>query len=301
MSKINVPLLAFNRGIISPKAIARVDLDRTALSAAVCTNFLLKTQGAMTIRPGTKYLGSSLNDSGAEWIEFVAATDDAALIELTHQKMRVWIDDALLSRPKVDTTLTLTDTGWEAASTGGALSTPAIDVIPTMTGYTTSGVTVSASSENTVVGGLGVVNYHLWRAADDNVGTLWADTGDGEPSTLPSWWKVNFGSGNGKAITSYSIQTPSQSGSNANAPKKWLLICSNYDTGTFATDTGKWTLEDTQGSETGWAAAERRTYTLPGADTGTVEARRYWRLTFTESNSAFQMYVGEIQMFTAAT
>ena len=115
------------------------------LSAAVMTNWIPKTQGAMTIRPGTKYLGSSLNDSGAEWIEFVAATDDAALIEMTHQKMRIWIDDALLSRPKVDTTLTLTDTGWEAASTGGVISTPAIDVIPTMTGNTTSGVTVSAS------------------------------------------------------------------------------------------------------------------------------------------------------------
>src|SRR3990167_2131424 len=150
----------------------------------------------MTIRPGTKYLGSSLNDSGAEWIEFVAATDDAALIELTHQKMRVWIDDALLSRPKVDTTLTLTDTGWEAASTGGALSTTAIDVIPTMTGYTTSGVTVSASSENAVNSLPQGHANHLWKAADDNVGTQCADTGDGEARTLPSWWKVNFGSGN---------------------------------------------------------------------------------------------------------
>src|SRR3990167_10600820 len=166
----------------------------------------------MTIRPGTKYLGSSLNDSGAEWIEFVAATDDAALIELTHQKMRVWIDDALLSRPKVDTTLTLTDTGWEAASTGGTLSTPAIDVIPTMTGYTTSGVTVSASSENVLNAIPNSSGGPLWHAADDNVSTQWADTGDGETSTLPSWWKVNFGSGNGKAITSYSIQSPSQSG-----------------------------------------------------------------------------------------
>ena len=134
MARQNIPLLSFNRGLISPKALARVDLDRTRLSAAVMTNWLPKTQGAMRIRPGTKYLGSSINDTGATWIEFAAATDDTALIELTHRKMRVWISDALLGRPKVDTTVALSDTGWSNNLTGGALLTSAIYVIPTITG-----------------------------------------------------------------------------------------------------------------------------------------------------------------------
>ena len=112
MARQNAAFIAFNRGLISPKALARVDLERTQLSAEVMTNWIPKTQGAMTIRPGTKYLGSSLNDTGAYYIEFVAATDETALLELTHQKMRVWIDDALLGRPKVDTTVVLSDTGW---------------------------------------------------------------------------------------------------------------------------------------------------------------------------------------------
>jgi hypothetical protein len=122
MARGNIGLLAFNRGLVSPKSLARVDLDRMRLSAAKMTNWLPKTQGAMRIRPGTKHLGSSINDTGAEWIEFVAATDDTALIELTHQKMRIWIDDALLERPSVATTLSLADTGWSNVSTGGGTS-----------------------------------------------------------------------------------------------------------------------------------------------------------------------------------
>src|SRR3990167_559876 len=297
MARANVPLLGFNRGLISPKALARVDLDRTRLSAAVMTNWLPKTQGAMRIRPGTKYLGSSINDTGATWIEFAAATDDTALIELTHRKMRVWISDALLGRPKVDTTVALSDTGWSNASTGGALATAAVDILPTMAAATTSGVTITASSENNQVGG-----GAAWQAADDINNSLWVDTGDGNNS-LPSWWKVDFGTdtGNRKAVTSYSIRSGFEAGHLDNAPTRWELITSNFDTGTFAVDTGKWTLEDTQGSETNWAINEKRVYQAPGGDTGTIEPRRYWRLTFFSVDGDTELYIAEIEMFTAAT
>src|SRR3990170_55311 len=134
MARQTVPFLSFNRGLLSPKALARVDLYRPRLSAEVYRNWLPKTQGAMTIRPGTKYMGSSLNDTGAEYIEFVAATDDVALCELTHQTMRIWLGDdahalALLSRPAVDTTVSLNDTGWSDTSTGGTASISAVDAI----------------------------------------------------------------------------------------------------------------------------------------------------------------------------
>jgi hypothetical protein len=72
MSRANVGFFTFNRGLVSPKALARVDLDRTRLSAERYVNWICKTRGALTIRPGTKWFGSSLRDSGAEWVEFVA-------------------------------------------------------------------------------------------------------------------------------------------------------------------------------------------------------------------------------------
>lgn len=113
----------------------------------------------MSLRPGTKYFGSSYRDTGAQWLEFVAATDDVALVELTNDTgtgegvMRLWIGSdahelALLGRPAVATTVSLTDTGWVDASTGGIVATNAVDIIPTMTAATTNGVTITASSAN---------------------------------------------------------------------------------------------------------------------------------------------------------
>ena len=100
MPRTNVDLLAFNRGVISPLALARTDVDRTRLSAEVMTNWLPKTQGAMRIRPGTKHVGSSVNDTGAVFVEFVASTADSALLELTNLKMRVWdTGDDLITIP----------------------------------------------------------------------------------------------------------------------------------------------------------------------------------------------------------
>ena len=134
MARQNPPLLSFNRGLISEKALARVDLDRTRLSAEVYNNYLPKTQGSMIFRPGTKFKGNSLNDTGAEFVEFVASTDDVALCELTNGKMRVYLGSdahnlSLLARPNVSTTLTIQDTGWDNNSTGGAVSYSATDLI----------------------------------------------------------------------------------------------------------------------------------------------------------------------------
>ena len=297
MSRANVPFFSFNRGLISPKALARVDLERTALSAEVYTNFIPKTIGAMTIRPGTKYVGSSLSDTGAQFIEFVAATDDVALPELTHNKMRIWLGSdahslALLGRPKVDTTLTLSDTGWANTSSGGAFSTPAIDTLPTMTAATTSGVTVSASSENT---SSGTANRSAWKAADDDITSRWEDTGDLTVSSLPSWWKVNFGAGNTKAITSYSIRAAHESNDLNSAPQAWTLQYNDVDTG------DGWTTVDSRSAQTGWAVSEKRTFTRLDVDTGTVEALRYWRLNFTAGNGSTILKAHEIEMFVAAT
>lgn len=128
MPRSNPDLLAFNRGLVSPLALARVDVERTRLSAAMMTNWIPKTQGAMRIKPGTKYLGSSDGDNEAAWIEFVASTvGNTALIELTNNKMRVWSNDALITRPSVSTTISngsfATSTSWTDSSSGGGTLT----------------------------------------------------------------------------------------------------------------------------------------------------------------------------------
>lgn len=57
MPRNNVPLLAFNRGIISPLALARTDIERLALSAEVQTNWMPRLLSSMMLRPGLGYIG----------------------------------------------------------------------------------------------------------------------------------------------------------------------------------------------------------------------------------------------------
>jgi hypothetical protein len=294
VARQNVPLIAFNRGLIDPKALARVDLDRARLSAEVMDNWLPKTQGAMTIRPGTKFFGSSINDTGAEYLEFVAATDDVALLELTNQKMRPWIGSdahsvSLLGRPLVDTTLTLSDTGWTNASTGGNLaqSVLAQDTVPAMEADTTDGVTVSAGAEQSGA-------EAGWRAFDDDVETRW------EPGTTDTgtWWvKVNYGAGNTKQLKTITIRASHVAEDLANAPSKWRLQGNDVDTGdgwTTEVDTGE------IGSQTGWSVSESRTFEDTGfTDTG-GNAWQFWRLQFKTVDGGTEPKIAEIENFLGA-
>lgn len=124
MAKMNAALLAFNRGVVSPKSLARVDLERLRLSAEMQTNWMPKAQGAMSLRPGLEYMGSSRNNSPAKWIEFIAATDDVAVVELTSNVARFWTPDGIIERETVATTISNSNfssaTGWTAVETGGA-------------------------------------------------------------------------------------------------------------------------------------------------------------------------------------
>lgn len=127
MAKQNVSLLAFNRGIVSKSALARVDVERIRLSAEVMTNWMPKTQGSMSLRPGFGYVGTTKSNQQAIHIPFVAATDDTALIEITNALMRVRVDDVLVSRVSVTTAVTnptfSTSASWTDTSTNGGAVT----------------------------------------------------------------------------------------------------------------------------------------------------------------------------------
>lgn len=119
-------LAVFNRGRISKKALARTDVGRVALSAEVQTNWLPRTLGSMSLRPGMGYNGT-LHGDGA-LIPFVYSTDDVAAIEMTAGLMRIWDNgDTLLTRPSVSSAVTngtfTTDlAGWTDADDAGAAS-----------------------------------------------------------------------------------------------------------------------------------------------------------------------------------
>ena len=104
--KGNAPLQAFNRGLVSRLALARTDIDRLRLSAEEQTNWMPRVLGSMMLRPGLGYIGASKSNNQAKHIPFVFALDDFALIELTNTVMRVWIDDALITRGSVSSAVT---------------------------------------------------------------------------------------------------------------------------------------------------------------------------------------------------
>jgi len=127
MAKANVDLLAFNRGVISPLALARTDLDRTRLSAEVQTNYIPRTLGSMMLRPGTEYISSTKDNNTARYIPFIYATDDQAYIEMSDSNMRVYIDDATITRASVSASFTngtfdSNVNGWTDADETGAAS-----------------------------------------------------------------------------------------------------------------------------------------------------------------------------------
>jgi len=99
----NVPLIAFNRGLVSKGGLARIDLKRTALAAEIQTNWMSRVLGGMMVRPGLGFLGDSRADAQAFHIPFVFNLSDKALVELTDQHMRVWINGSLVTRVAVAT------------------------------------------------------------------------------------------------------------------------------------------------------------------------------------------------------
>ncbi|MGE0151780.1 MAG: hypothetical protein AB7R90_04130 [Reyranellaceae bacterium] len=126
MSTQQFVLVTFNRGVVSPLALGRVDLERTRLSAETQTNWMPRALGSMSLRPGLRHVGSTRNDAKAQYIPFVFAVDDTALVELTDGQMRVLVDDAPVSRVAVSTSVTNGDftanitTGWTSAHEAGA-------------------------------------------------------------------------------------------------------------------------------------------------------------------------------------
>lgn len=131
--------LAFNRGLIDPLALARVDLKRTALSAEVMENWMPRSLGPMSLRAGTEYLGSSRSNAAARYLPFIYSVDDTALLELTDGALRVWVDDVPISRAAVATAIANGTFGtdvasWTDADEGSAVSVWATGGYMSLTG-----------------------------------------------------------------------------------------------------------------------------------------------------------------------
>lgn len=123
MSRGNVAFNAFNRGLASPKALARVDIEKLRLSAERQENFVPRVIGSMCLRPGWEYIRSTLSNKRALLIPFVYSNSDTAIIEFTDGAFRPLLDCCSITRPAVSTSVTSGDfsagTGWTIADYHG--------------------------------------------------------------------------------------------------------------------------------------------------------------------------------------
>ena len=125
--RTRIAKLAFNRGLVSRLGLARADVKRLALAAETMVNWTMRVLGSMMLRPGMAYLGNTASNLLAFHLKFEFSVTDKAIVELTNAAMRIWVDDALVTRPTVATAITngtfTTDvTGWTDADEAGATS-----------------------------------------------------------------------------------------------------------------------------------------------------------------------------------
>ena len=154
-----------------------------------------------------------------------------------------------------------------------------IDRLPTMTGATTSGVTISCTDENTFGGG----TYASWRGANKTNGDSFL-TATGNASAI---WKVDFGSGNAWVVQSYTM-TEIHSGeyvSGARTPKNWVFEGSN--------DNSSWTTLDTQSGQTAVSANNKRTFPITNST-----AYRYYRFNVNANGSGNLIGWAEVELKT---
>ncbi len=118
-------VLAFNRGVLSKLGLARTDLTRYRMAAEIMVNWMARVLGSMMLRPGWAYTGNTNANSQSKTIPFVFGATDTARIEISQNTTRVWVNDALVTRPAVATTVTngtfpTNLAGWTNSSEAGA-------------------------------------------------------------------------------------------------------------------------------------------------------------------------------------
>ncbi|NTF54421.1 hypothetical protein G6L12_05870 [Agrobacterium rhizogenes] len=127
MAKTKTYFHAFNIGVHDRKALPRVDLERMRLAAEDQTNILCQATGPGFMRPGTQYLTPSYAGAECRLKEFIFGTTDAALFEFSNQALRIFVDDAVITRPAVSSTVINGDfsssAGWSTAGVGGGQAT----------------------------------------------------------------------------------------------------------------------------------------------------------------------------------
>lgn len=127
MAKTSIYVQSFNTGVHDRTALPRTDLERMRLAAEDQTNLIPKAVGPAFMRPGLEYLAPTDASHEARLKDFVFGASDAALMEFTDHSFRVMVNDQIITRTAVSSTVTNGDfssaTGWNVTGVGGGTAT----------------------------------------------------------------------------------------------------------------------------------------------------------------------------------
>ncbi len=101
-----IEVTSFNRGLISRRGLARVDVDRVSLSSVELTNWLPRTLGSASPRSGLKYTGySTYNNERSYNVPFIYDRNDTGVFEFTNNRVLFIVDDIPITRSPVNTVI----------------------------------------------------------------------------------------------------------------------------------------------------------------------------------------------------
>lgn len=92
-------LTDFTAGELSPKFSGRAELEIYSRGGATLENWVPFTQGGVITRPGTQNMGTTKSGATGRLIPFVVSNTYPFVVELTNNKMRFWLNGALVGAP----------------------------------------------------------------------------------------------------------------------------------------------------------------------------------------------------------
>lgn len=96
MAETGLTLNNWIGGELSSEVFGRYDLPIYKKGAEVLRNFVVKTQGPLTFRPGFKYVSSTKNNNFAVLHHFVFSNDLAYVLEFTDKTLRFYKDEGVI-------------------------------------------------------------------------------------------------------------------------------------------------------------------------------------------------------------
>lgn len=154
MARVNMQQPSFVAGELSPRLYGRVDLQKYAAGAEAIENYIVRPEGGVMRRHGTRFAGETkLHAQGSRLIPFVFSTVQAYMLEFGHLYIRIWKDYA----PITSSTKTIT---------GITQANPAVMTVAAH-GFSNGDRVVVAG-----VGGMGQVNNREFTVANQTTNTF---------------------------------------------------------------------------------------------------------------------------------